>query len=152
MVFYRSLSDSKSPQTSRTLLSILAGLNNDVVFMVSILPINSSSFSLFSNQLEIVLSAQTTFGSTVILMFHCFFLVLWRDSDICLIFAFFIFYSVVCHNCKIHEMASSFISYFVLFYFIHLLIFVLAGIWIFFSVSKFQRILWVLFSRVRICI
>ena len=34
MVFHWSLSDSKSPQISRTLLSILAVLNNAVVCMV----------------------------------------------------------------------------------------------------------------------
>ena len=31
MVFYKSLSDSKFPQVSRTLLSILVDLNNAVV-------------------------------------------------------------------------------------------------------------------------
>ena len=35
MVFHWSLSDSKSPQVSRTLHSILAVLNNVVVWMVS---------------------------------------------------------------------------------------------------------------------
>ena len=35
MVFHWSLSDSKSPQVSRTLLSILAVLNNAVVWMAS---------------------------------------------------------------------------------------------------------------------
>ena len=35
VVFYWSLSDSKSPQISRTLLNILAILNNAVVWMVS---------------------------------------------------------------------------------------------------------------------
>ena len=34
-VYHWSLSDSKSPQVSRTLLSILAGLNNAVVWTVS---------------------------------------------------------------------------------------------------------------------
>ena len=36
-VFHWSLSDSKSPQVSRTLLCILAVLNNVVVWMVSII-------------------------------------------------------------------------------------------------------------------
>ena len=36
--FYRSLSDSKSPQVSRTLLSILTDLNTAVVWTVSIRP------------------------------------------------------------------------------------------------------------------
>ena len=35
MVFHWSLSDTKSPQVSRILLSILADLNKDVVWMVS---------------------------------------------------------------------------------------------------------------------
>ena len=39
MVFHWSLSDSKSPQFSRTLLSILADLNNAVVWMVSTCPL-----------------------------------------------------------------------------------------------------------------
>ena len=34
MVFYRSLSDSKSPQVSQTLLSILANPSNTIVWMV----------------------------------------------------------------------------------------------------------------------
>ena len=38
MVFYWSLSDSKSPQVSRTFLSILAVLNNAVVRIVTIRP------------------------------------------------------------------------------------------------------------------
>ena len=38
MVFHWSLSDSKSPHVSRTLLSILAILNNVVVWMVSTRP------------------------------------------------------------------------------------------------------------------
>ena len=47
MVFHWSLSDSKSPQVSRTLLSILAVLNNAVVWMVSTRPPTSKSSSPF---------------------------------------------------------------------------------------------------------
>ena len=39
MVFHWSVSDSKSPQVSRTLLSIRADLNNAVVWMVSTHPL-----------------------------------------------------------------------------------------------------------------
>ena len=39
MVFHWNLSDSKSPQVSRTLLSILGDLNNAVVWMVSTRPL-----------------------------------------------------------------------------------------------------------------
>ena len=37
MVFHWSLSDSKSPQVSRTLIRILANLNNDVIWMFFII-------------------------------------------------------------------------------------------------------------------
>ena len=39
MVSHWSLSDSKSPQLSGTLLSILSDLNKDAAWMVSILPL-----------------------------------------------------------------------------------------------------------------
>ena len=42
--FYWSLNDSKSPQISRTLLSILITLNNVVIFMLLIRPLISNSF------------------------------------------------------------------------------------------------------------
>ena len=73
MVFHWSLSDSKSPQVSRTLLSILAVLNNAVVWMVSTRPPTSKSSSLFNNPLVTVLNAPITIGIIVICMFHCFF-------------------------------------------------------------------------------
>ena len=47
--FHWSFSESKSPQVSRTLLSILAVLNNVVVWMVSNRPPTSKSSSPFSN-------------------------------------------------------------------------------------------------------
>ena len=46
MVFHWSLSDSKSPQVSRTLLSILAVFNNAVVGMVSTRSPTSKSSSI----------------------------------------------------------------------------------------------------------
>ena len=72
MVFYWSLSDSKSPQVSRTLLSILAVLNNAVVWMVSTRPPTSKSSSLFSNPLVTVPKAPITIGMIVPCMFHSF--------------------------------------------------------------------------------
>ena len=48
MVSYWSLSDNKSPQVSRTLLSIQANLNNAVVQMISTcsrIPKSSSPFT-----------------------------------------------------------------------------------------------------------
>ena len=51
LVFYWSLSNSKSSQVSRTLLSILADHNNALFWMVMILPLISNSSSLFSEVL-----------------------------------------------------------------------------------------------------
>ena len=62
MVVHWSLSDSKSLQVSRTLLSILAILNNVVVLMVSSRPPTSKSSSPFSNPLVIVPNAPITIG------------------------------------------------------------------------------------------
>ena len=67
------LSDSKSPQVSRTLLSILAVLNNAVVWMVCTRPPTSKSSSLFSNPLVAVPNAPITIGIIVTCMFHSFF-------------------------------------------------------------------------------
>ena len=68
-----SLSDSKSPQVSRTLLSILAVLNNVLVWMVSTRPPTSKSSSPFNNPLVTVPKAPITIGIIVIFMFHIFF-------------------------------------------------------------------------------
>ena len=73
MVFHWSLSDSKFPQVYRTLLSIMAVLNNVVVWMVSTRPPTSKSSSPFSNPLVIVPNAPITIGIIVTFMFHSFF-------------------------------------------------------------------------------
>ena len=73
MVFHWSLSDSKFPQVSRTLLSILAVLNNAVVWMVSTSPPTSKSSRPFSNPLVNVPNAPITIGIIVTCMFHSFF-------------------------------------------------------------------------------
>ena len=73
MVFHWSLRDSKSPQISRTLLSILANLNNIVVWMVSTCPIICKSFNPFTNLMGIFPAAPITIGITVTFIFHSFF-------------------------------------------------------------------------------
>ena len=73
MVFHWSLSDSNSPQVSRTLLSILTVLNKAVVWMVSTPPPTSNSSSPFNNLLVTVPLAPITIGIIVIFMFHNFF-------------------------------------------------------------------------------
>ena len=71
--FHWSLSDSKSPQVSRILLSILAVLNNAVAWMVSTRPPTSKSSIPFSNHLVTVPNAPITIGIIVTCMFHSFF-------------------------------------------------------------------------------
>ena len=73
MVFHCRLSDSKSLQISRTLLSILAVLNNAVVWMVSTRPPASKSACLFNNPLVTVPKASITIGIIDTFMFHSFF-------------------------------------------------------------------------------
>ena len=73
MVFHWSLSDSKSPQVSRTRLSALSVLNNVVVSMVSTSPPTSKSSSPFSNPFATVPNAPITIGIIVTCMFHSFF-------------------------------------------------------------------------------
>ena len=73
MVLHRSLSDNKSPQVSRTLLSILADLNNAVTWMVSVRPLISKFPSPFTNSLGIVPSAPITINITITFMFHSLF-------------------------------------------------------------------------------
>ena len=73
MVFHWSLSDSKSPQVSRTRLSILAVLSNAVVWIVSTRPPTSKSSRPFNNPLVSEPNAPITIGTIVTFMFHSFF-------------------------------------------------------------------------------
>ena len=108
MVFHWSLSDSKSPQVSRTLLSILAVLNNVVVWMVSTRPLTSKSFSPFNSPLVTVTSAPITIGIIVTFMFHIFFFYFPSKVEVLiLVFTFFQFYSVVSRDSKIYNFAGS---------------------------------------------
>ena len=73
MVLHWSLSDSKSPQVSRTLLSILATLNTVVICMVSTRPPTSKSSCPLNNPLVTVPNASITLGKIVTFMFQKFF-------------------------------------------------------------------------------
>ena len=77
MVFHWSLSDSKSPQVSRTLLSILGVFTNAVVWIVSTRPPTSKSSRPFNNPfynpLVTVPKVPITIGTIVTFMFHSFF-------------------------------------------------------------------------------
>ena len=123
MVFHWSLSDSKSPQISRTLLSILAVLKNAVVWMVSIRPPTSKSSSPFSNPLVTVPNAPITIGIIVTCMFHSFFQSPCKVQVLILLFTFFLFYSVLSQDSKVDNFASSlFFSSFFFFFFFSLII------------------------------
>ena len=84
MVFHWSLSDSKSPQVSRTRLRILAVLSNAVVWIVSTRPPTSKSSRPFNNPLVIVPKAPITIGTIVTFMLHSFFNSLARSRYISL--------------------------------------------------------------------
>ena len=73
MVSQWSLSDSKSPQVSKTLLSILAVLSNTVILIVSTRPPTSMSSRPFNNPLVIVQKVPITIGTIVTFLFHSFF-------------------------------------------------------------------------------
>ena len=114
MIFYWSLSDSKSPQVSRTLLSILANLNIAVVWMVSTRPHISKSSGPFTKHLNIVPSAPITTGITITFMSHKFsFLVLWPGLCIYLSFR-----SLLILLCGLPGRQSSLFSWFFLFFFL----------------------------------
>ena len=75
MVFHWSLSDSKFPQVSETLLFILADLNSAVLWMVSSFLLTFKSFITFTNPVGIVPSTPKTIGITITFTFHIFFFV-----------------------------------------------------------------------------
>ena len=89
VVFHCSLSDSKSLQVSRTLLSILADLNNVMVWMVPFLLMISNSSIFFSKPLGTIPSASTTNGITSIVMLYGFFSSLDRFKYVSILFFFF---------------------------------------------------------------
>ena len=107
MVFHWSLSDSKSPQVSMTLLSILAVLNNVVVWMVSTQPPTSKSSSPFSNPFVTVPNEPITIGIIVTCIFHSFFHFPSKVEVLILLFTFFQFYSVLSWDSKVDNFASS---------------------------------------------
>ena len=107
MVFQWRLSDIKSLQVSRTLLSILAVFNNAIVWMVSTQPPTSKSSRPFNNPLVTVPKAPITIGIIVIFMFHSLFF--FQSSSkvkvFISLFTFFQFYSVVSRDSKVDNFA-----------------------------------------------
>ena len=107
MVSHWSLSNNKSPQISRTLLSIPADFNNAVLWMVSILPLLFKSFSPCINPLVTVPSAPIIIDITVTLTFHSFFQFPRKIEVLIFLLVFFQFYTVVSRISKVHKSASS---------------------------------------------
>ena len=107
MAFPRSLSDCKSPQVSRTLLSILAVLSSAVIWIVSTRPLTSKPFRPFNNPFVIEPKALITIGKIVTFMFHSFFNSLATIEELILLFTFFQFYSVVTWDSKDYNFANS---------------------------------------------
>ena len=73
MISHWNLFDSKFPEVSGTLLSILINVNNAVVWMVSTRPLISKISCPYTNPLVTVPRAPITIGITVTFMFHSFF-------------------------------------------------------------------------------
>ena len=112
MVFHRRLCDSKSLQVSRTFLSILADINNAVVWMVS------------------VPSTPITVGITVTFKFHSFFSTLTRSQY---------FYSILVHYSagSLFLLIVSFVDYYYYYYYSHIRVFHISvsrwfftGVWV----------------------
>ena len=93
MVSRWSLSDIKSPQVSSNLLSILANLNNAVVWIVSNRPNISKSSSPCTHSLMSVPRARITIGITDCLMFYKIFHFPSKVEVLIFLFAFFQFYA-----------------------------------------------------------
>ena len=112
-----SLSDSKSPQVSRTLLSILADLNNVVVWMVFTRPVISKSSNPCTNPLVTGPRAPITIGLTVTFMFHNFFNS-WARSRYLFFFSFsfnFTLWSAVTAKSTIQHVLGFFLFLFLFF-------------------------------------
>ena len=110
IVFHWSLSDSKSPQVSRTLLSILTVFNNAVVLIVPTRPPTTNSSSPFNNALVTMPNALITIGiigMIVTFMFHSFFNSHSKLKVLILLFTFFQFYSVISRDSKVYNFPSS---------------------------------------------
>ena len=94
IVFYWSLSHSKLPQVSRTLLDMLADLNKAVV---SARPTISNSSGPLTKPLKTIPRASTIFGIIVILSFNSFY-VLGQGPSTCLTLFVLIFISTLLYG------------------------------------------------------
>ena len=91
MVFHWSLSDSKSPQVSRTSLSILAVLSNAVVCIVSTRPPTSKSSRPFNNPLVTVRNAPIKIGIIVTYYYYYYYIHIHTHTNIYLYIYIYIY-------------------------------------------------------------
>ena len=107
VVFYWSLSDSKSSQVSRTLLCIQTDLNNAIMWMVSTRPFISKTSRPCTNPLVTIPSVPITIGITITFKFYSFFQFSSKVLVFIFLFTFLQFYCVVSQNSKVDYLASS---------------------------------------------
>ena len=141
MVFFWRLSESKSSQVSRTLLSILAVFNNAVVWMVSTGSPTSKSSRPFNNPIVTVSKTPITIGIIVTFMFQSFFNSLARSR----------YLSLFSHSFSFILWSAGTAKSTILQIFFFLLIIMRCGLraeirWSV-CISKSHRSLWVSFSR-----
>ena len=115
-VFHWRLSDSKSPQVLRILLSILAVFKNAVVGMVSISPPITNSSSPLSKTLQSIPSASITLCITVTLIFHSF-LAIWEIKILVSLSLIFILWSTVTAKSTIRRVLFFLFLFFFFFFF-----------------------------------
>ena len=106
MVYPWNLSGNKSPQVSRTLLSILAYLDNAVVSIAYSFPFISKSSTSFTHPLKIVPTAPNTIGITINFMFRGYFCFLAKSRYVSFFFALFYYHFGVCRNGNVHYLAG----------------------------------------------
>ena len=100
--FTGGLSDNKSHQLSRTLLSIKADLNNAVVWIVSTRPLISKSSCPFTNLWYAYQEHQRQVVKPLLLC-STVFSITSKVEILILLFAFFQFYFVVSRDIKVHN-------------------------------------------------
>ena len=144
MVFLWKLSDSKSPQVFRTLLSIQAVFNNAVVWIVSTRLPTSKSPIPFNNPLVTVPKASITIDIIVTFMFHSFFNSLARSRYLSL---FSDYFSFILWSTRTAKSTILQILFFLLLLLIILRSGLLAGIRSSVCMLKSHRSLCVSFSR-----
>ena len=106
MIFHRSLRGYKSAQVLRTLLDILANLNNAVVWIVSTCPLISNPCTPCTNYLVTVPSASISHWHHCHLHVPLFFLFSSKVYVLISLLSFLQFYPEVTQDVKVHHSAG----------------------------------------------